>query len=351
MRSMGGEEYIGLHITVFTFTALISRPFSGKLTDTWGRIPVMVVGTVVTTVVSCFYPFFLNVFAFLAIRLIHGFSTGFKPTGTAAYVADILPKETRGFGMGILSFFGMTGMGLGNYIGGEIALHYSIDTLFFSSAAVALISVLVIVGMQETVQNRQRFSLDLLKVKRSEIYEPTVIVPSVVMVLVTFAFGTALTLAPDLSSHLGIQNKGLFFSYFTATSIVARVGGGGLSDRIGRRKVILAATITIALSFLIIGFASSFWQLMTGALVFGAGYGLSSPALFAWAADLSPNQFRGRGFSTLFMALEIGIGAGAFVAGKVYNGDPSNFPLVFGIAAFLAFAAFIYLLFQRDSIV
>lgn len=347
MRTIGGEDYIGLHITFFTLTALISRPFSGKLTDTWGRIPVMVFGAAVTAIVSLFYPFFLNIYAFLFIRFLHGFSTGFKPTGTAAYVADIVPVNRRGEGMGILSFFGMTGMGIGNYVGGVIAIHYHINVLFYSSAAVALLSVIVIAGMKETlVDNKQKFSGSLLKIKAADIYEPTVLVPSVVMMLVTFSFGAALTLAPDLSVFLGIANKGLFFSYFTMTSLVSRVVGGRLSDEFGRRKVLIAAMLIVGTGSVYIGFSQSAFQLFTGALIFGAGYGLSSPALFAWAADLAPDKLRGRGFSTLFMALEIGIGTGALLAGQIYGGDPSNFPLVFTGCGSLAFLAFIYLLFK-----
>lgn len=347
MRTMGGEDYIGLHITFFTFTALISRPFSGKLTDTWGRIPVMVFGAAVTAIVSLFYPFFLNIYAFLFIRFLHGFSTGFKPTGTAAYVADIVPVNRRGEGMGILSFFGMTGMGVGNYVGGSIANHYSIDILFYWSAAVALLSVIVIAGMKETVPNKQKFSWKLLLIKPSDIYEPTVLVPSVVMMLVTFSFGTALTLAPDLSVHLGIANKGLFFSYFTVTSLFSRVIGGRLSDEFGRRVILMAAMVIVASGSIYIGFAETSFHFFAGALVFGAGYGLSSPSLFAWAADLSPDEFRGRGFSTLFMALEIGIGMGAFLAGQIYGGNPDNFPIVFTGCGSLAFMAFIYLVFKK----
>ena len=346
MRTFGGEDFIGLHITFFTLTALISRPFSGKLTDTWGRIPVMVFGAAVTAVVSLFYPFFLNIYAFLFIRFLHGFSTGFKPTGTAAYVADIVPVNRRGEGMGILSFFGMTGMGIGNYVGGEIALRYDIDVLFYSSAAVALLSVIVIAGMKETVENKQKFSGKLLKIKTADIYEPTVIIPSVVMMLVTFSFGAALTLAPDFSKHLGIDNLGLFFSYFTLTSLISRVVGGRLSDEFGRRKVLIAAMLIVGTGSWYIGFSTTAFHFLTGALIFGAGYGLSSPALFAWAADLAPDKLRGRGFSTLFMALEIGIGTGAMLAGQIYGGNPENFPLVFAGCGSLAFLAFIYLLFK-----
>lgn len=348
MRSMGGEGLIGLHISFFTLTALISRPFSGKLTDTWGRIPVMVFGAAITAIVSVFYPFFLNIYAFLFIRFIHGFSTGFKPTGTAAYVSDIVPDHKRGEGMGILSFFGMTGMGTGNFIGGEIALNYDIEVLFYSSSIVALLSVIVLAGMKETLENKQRFSPSLLKISKADIYEPTVLIPSVVMMLVTFSFGAALTLAPDLSRHLGIDNKGLFFSYFTATSLISRIVGGKLSDHFGRKNVVKAAMLIVSTGSLLIGIASNATNFIIGGLVFGAGYGLSSPALFAWVTDLAPKHLRGRGFSTLFMALEIGIGLGAFLSGQVYGGNPDNFIYAFGGAAILSFIAFAYLTIKRS---
>jgi MFS family permease len=347
MRTFGGERYIGLHITFFTITALISRPFSGKLTDTWGRIPVMVVGAAVTAIVSLFYPFFLNIYAFLFIRFLHGFSTGFKPTGTAAYVADIVPVNKRGEGMGILSFFGMTGMGIGNYVGGEIAIHFPIDILFYTSAFIALSSVLVLLGMKETLKDRQKFSPSLLKINFADLYEPTVITPTVVMMLVTFSFGVSIALAPDLSKSLGIANKGLFFAYFTFTSLFTRVIGGKLSDNFGRRVVLLVATLTLGTGSILIGLASSPFELFGGALILGAGYGLSSPAIFAWAADLAPEQFRGRGFSTVFMALEIGIGMGAFLGGWFYQGNTDNLPMVFSGAGMLSYLAFIYLLFRK----
>ena len=347
MRTFGGESFIGLHITFFTITALISRPFSGKLTDTWGRIPVMVFGCLVTAVVSLFYPFFLNIYAFLFIRFIHGFSTGFKPTGTAAYVADIVPVNRRGEGMGILSFFGMIGMGIGNYIGGEIANRYDAEFLFYSSAGVAFLSLLTILGMKETVENKQKFSWSLLKVKKEDIYEPTVIVPSVVMVLVTFSFGTALTLIPDFSLHVGIENKGLYMLYFTMSSLVSRLVGGRLSDEFGRRVILIVAMLVVTVGCIYTGFATSAGSFLTGALIFGGGYGLSSPSLFAWAADLAPDKYRGRGFSTLFMALEIGIGMGAFLAGQIYGGNPANFPIVFSGCGVLAFCAFVYLVLKK----
>ena len=79
LTQLGGAEYKGLIIALFTLMAGISRPFSGKLTDTIGRVPVMIFGSLVCVVCSLLYPVLTSVSGFLLLRFFHGFSTGFKP--------------------------------------------------------------------------------------------------------------------------------------------------------------------------------------------------------------------------------------------------------------------------------
>ena len=87
LKSMGGKEYIGYIIALFTLTAGFARPFSGKLTDTIGRVPIMAFGSIVCFICGGIYPFVHTVFGFLLLRFLHGFSTGTKPTATAASTA------------------------------------------------------------------------------------------------------------------------------------------------------------------------------------------------------------------------------------------------------------------------
>jgi MFS family permease len=89
LTSIGGGEYKGLIISLFTLTAGLSRPFSGKLADKVGRKPVMIFGAGICILVSLLYPVITSVAGFLFLRFVHGFSTGFTPTGISAYVADI----------------------------------------------------------------------------------------------------------------------------------------------------------------------------------------------------------------------------------------------------------------------
>ena len=109
LSSLGGAEYKGLIISLFTLTAGLSRPFSGKLADKIGRIPVMIVGGAVCVIAGFMYPLTGTVAAFLFLRFMHGFSTGFTPTGTAAYVADVIPAGSRGEAMGLIGLSGSLG--------------------------------------------------------------------------------------------------------------------------------------------------------------------------------------------------------------------------------------------------
>ena len=79
-----------------------------------------------------------------------------------------------------------------------------------------------------------------------------------------------------------------------------------------------------------------------GAL-YGFGGGVASPTVFAWTVDLSNQKFRGRGISTLFLSLEIGIGLGALVSGWLFNNETANLPLVFWVCSFLVLMAIVYL--------
>lgn len=148
LSSLGGAEYKGLIIALFTLTAGISRPFSGKLTDTVGRIPVMIVGSAVCVVCGFLYPILSSISGFLFLRLLHGFSTGFKPTATAAYIADIVPRERWGEALGMHGLAFSMGMAIGPAIGSFLTQLYSINFLFYASSAMALVSIVIVLHLK-----------------------------------------------------------------------------------------------------------------------------------------------------------------------------------------------------------
>jgi MFS family permease len=348
LTHLGGGEYKGFIIALFTLTAAISRPFSGKLTDTVGRIPVMVFGSLVCFVCGFFYPWALTVSSFLLLRLLHGFSTGFKPTGTAAFVADIVPAEKRGEAMGLLGVTGSLGMAAGPAFGSWVAVHFSLNAMFYCSSAAALLSVLVQGTLTETLPRalRQRFSFSLLKLKLDEILEPRVLAPALTTLLCLFPFGAVLTVIPDQSRLLGLtgSTKGLFYVCYTVSSLAVRLVAGKASDTHGRVPVLRWSASLLALGLVVLVWSPSVPVFLLGAVIFGVGTGLNSPTLYAWTIDLSHPERRGRGVATMYIALEVGIGIGALLAGWIFDNQPARLPWVHALSLASVLAALGYLL-------
>ena len=343
LTSLGGEDYKGLFISLFTLAAGLSRPFSGKVADKVGRIPVMIFGSVVCIVCGLLYPVLTSVAGFLFLRFFHGFSTGFKPTGTTAYVADIVPFNVRGEAMGYLGFFATLGSALGNAIGSPIANAYSHDGLFLVSSVMALLSVIVLIGMKESLADREKFSLSHLIVRKNEIFEPKVWPTFIIMATSYFSFGMILTVIPDFSAHLGFENKGIFFTYFTLSSLLVRILAGKASDKYGRVIVLKITYLLLTLAMIYLGLVNSRSEFIMAAFIFGIPMGMNYPTIFAWTIDLSDEKYRGKAMATVYIALELGIGAGAVVSAWIYDNDNTRFLATFWTGASTAFFSLVYL--------
>ncbi|MFY0482972.1 MFS transporter [Flavobacterium sp. PLA-1-15] len=344
LSSMGGAEYKGFIIALFTLTAGISRPFSGRLTDTLGRVPVMAFGSFVCFICGFLYPILGSIAGFLFLRLIHGFSTGFKPTATAAYVADIIPKERWGEALGFHGLCFSIGMAIGPAIGSTVTLYYSIDVLFYISSAFALLSILILMNMKETLKQKQRFSISLLKISRKDIIAIEVLPAALITFLSYIAYGTILTLIPDWTQHLGISNKGLFFIVFTISSLLIRFLAGRASDKYGRTRVITVGLFLLVIALFILGFANTFMGFLLGSVAYGIATGVLSPALNAWTVDMSHPDHRGKAMATMYIALEAGIGLGALLSGWFYHDIITRVPTLLYASAGIAFLGFLYML-------
>lgn len=344
LTALGGAEHKGLIISLFTITALLSRPFSGKIADKVGRIPAMVIGTSVCVVLSLLYPIITSVAGFLLLRLVHGFSTGFTPTGLTAYLSDIIPANKRGEAMGLLGTAGTVGMAGGLAFGPFVANNFGLNAMFYTSSGFAILSIAVLFGVKETLTNAEGFSHRVFKIHKRDLFEPRVLVACVVMLLTTYSYGAVFTVIPDFCTHVGVKNEGLPFMFLTISSLSVRLIAGRASDTYGRRNVLLVSTALASIAMVFLGFGNSPSDLMIAMTLYGLAHGITSPTLFAWATDLSDERYKGRGISSLYIFMEMGIGVGAFSSGLVFGNDPSKFLLTFILCSVLAAVSFLYLL-------
>ncbi len=343
LSSLGGAEYKGFIISLFTLTAGLSRPVSGQLTDAIGRKPVIITGTLVCIVCGLLYPALGTVAGFLLLRLFHGFSTGFSPTATMAYVSDVVPQNRWGEALGWQGlFFGM-GLALGPALGSFIKLYYSFDVLFYSSSLVALLSFAIIINLKETLIVKKPFSPQILKISGRSILASEAIAPAIVTFLTYLSFGMVLTLIPDWSEHLGIVYKGLFFIIFTVSSLLIRLVAGKLSDGYGRIPLIGAGLVVLLLSLIVMAYFQTIGGLITASVIYGLAMGILSPALNAWTVDLSRPEQRGKAIATMYIGMEAGIGLGALTSGFYYQNVISCIPQIMLACAMMTLIAIVYI--------
>lgn len=342
ITDLDGENYKGLIFVLFSTTALISRPYSGKLSDTIGRKKVMYIGIVVGICTTLIYPI-VGLTGFLLLRLSHGFSAGFLPTGATALVTDLLPIKGRGVAMGIWGTFISVGFGVGNFFSGMILDLVGLIGLFVVAAGFAVLAGILIFKLEETLPEPQPFKAKLLRINFNDVFEPTVLAPSFVMFCSAISTGVIFVTSPDISEYLQIDNKGWFFLFYMGSTILVRLFAGSMSDNIGRRKSLIIGVGFLITSMLLIASAQGVIQYTLGAIVFGMATGVNSPTIFAWTADLSPKERRGVGAGTVFMALEFAIMFGSFITLLFYENSMESARLVYIIASSFGAIAIAYL--------
>ena len=341
---LDGADKKGLIITLFTISAAISRPFSGKLADTIGRKKVIYLGIICSFFVMLIYPFSYSVLFFLILRFLHGFSAGFAPTGATALLTDLIPEKSRGHAMGIWGTFISLGIGVGQTLGSWIYLSFGFTILFLIGALFSLIAFILVFWIKETLVNQQKFNFKLLRISWKDVFEPNVLPAAFVMLLSAMCSGMIFVLTPDLSTYLGISNKGFFFGIYVIATILIRLLTSSLSDRIGREKTLLIGCFILVISMLLVGTSNSIVSYIFAAIIFGIATGISSPTMFAWTADLSHEDRRGVGAGTMFIALEFGIMFGALLTLVSYDSTKSTIFITFLIGAIMATIACIYLI-------
>ncbi len=122
--------------------------------------------------------------------------------------------------------------------------------------------------------------------------------------------------------NVGMTEAGIVLGIFSISGLVGQMIGGVLTDKFGRRKLIIGGLVFSALSTLSLGFVNSFSVLIPLAVGIGLLSDIAGPAHGAMIADILPEEKRQEGFGVLRvvanLAWIIGPSIGGFVAGKSF---------------------------------
>lgn len=310
IQSMGGlDAQIGIAVGVFTFAAVIMRPFAGALLDRYGRRPFLLAGLAVISASMYLYGWVGGIGALLIVRLIHGIGWAFATTAAASVVADIVPASRRGEGMGWYGLAMTVAMAVGPVLGVWALEGYTFQGVFLLAAGLSVIALAAVAVPRIPFQpSRER--------KRIELYDSSTVPVSMAVGFLAFAYGSVTTFFPLFAVTIGV-NPGIFFFVYALALTVARPLAGTLSDRIGTPAVIVPATALTTVALVVLSTATGPAGVIVAAALFGVGFGSTQPALQATLLSLVPQERFGIANASFFTAFDLGIALGSTILGWV----------------------------------
>ena len=350
LASMDAHHLIGWIVALFTMGAFGSRFVAGRVADRAGRKPVMLFGTAVTALAGFAYigvarmdSVAMVVAGFLVVRFLHGLSTGFRPTGTSAFLTDLSPPARRGEAFGYLGWLEMQAWRWARPWGVGWPLSLGTTPCFLASSALGLAAYLMTLSLPETLPEPRRVAWQDLNVLEGGTVEKAAWPAAVFLPPVAIAFGDVFDGDAGFGGRLGFLYKGSFNTVVVAASIVARLVAGKASDRHGRVELLKVGAVLLAVGMTLFSYATTVSVLLVAGVVYGLSIGINMPAIFAWTIDLAPEGKAATALSTMLMALEVGIGLGAYVSGSWFASEPSILLDLYGMCAGFGVLGFAFL--------
>jgi MFS family permease len=294
------QSFIGAVEGAAEATASLLKLVSGRIADASPRKkPLTVLGYGISTTVRPLVGLALYPWHVLATRVADRVGKGLRSSPRDALIADATPADHRGRAYGYHQAMDNAGAVVGPLLATllMVGLHANLRQVFLLSAIPgALAMAALLFGVKEPARPAGE-------------RKPTVaaaIAPGAWRRLTAYLFTVALFglgNSSDAFLLLRARTVGIAAAYIpmlwlahNATKALLSTWAGELSDRVGRRRVIIAGWMVYALVYLAFGYATSAWHIWGLFVVYGIYYALVEGVQKALVADLAPAGARGRAF-------------------------------------------------------
>ncbi|MCS0653021.1 MFS transporter [Cytobacillus firmus] len=308
----GNDQLIGIVVGIFTFSALLLRPYAGHTLETKGRRFVYLTGLAIFVLSVGSFGFINSLIFLFVLRIIQGFGWGFSTTASGTIATDLIPAKRRGEGMGYFGLSGNIALAFGPTLGLALAGVISFKLLFLICALLGLAALVL-----SSRINYKQAEKQTVPQKRWDIYEKSALRPSFLLFFITVTFGGIASFLPIYSAQKGIGGIHWYFLLFAIALMLSRTFAGRLYDQRGHQAVFLPGAVLILAAMFLLAWLPSSLIMYIAAILYGLGFGSVQPALQAWSVKEAPVNRRGMANATFFSFFDLGVGIGAIVFGQI----------------------------------
>ena len=310
------KDMIGFVLAGYAVMALLVRPFSGYVVDSFPRKTVLIICYSIMSAMFVGYLCAGSLVVFAIFRTVHGAPFGATTVATATVAIDSLPSSRRSEGIGYFGLSNNLAMAIGPVLAVYLlnAFGNNFNMLFALSLIVSLFGLVLDATIElpkrDFVPDKKVISLDRFFLVKGS-------VEAVNMLFLATSWGILSTyVAIYGKEQLGItEGTGVFFSLLAIGLIISRLTGAHAlrENRITRNAIIgllfsLCGYILFASVHTLVGYYGT-------ALLIGLGNGHMFPAFQTMFINLAENSQRGTANSSMLSAWDAGMGLGVLVGG------------------------------------
>ncbi|PBB31222.1 MFS transporter [Mesorhizobium sp. WSM3868] len=346
---IGAEEFhvasttlVTSFIVSFGVVKACANLVSGQLADTWGRKRVLILGWLFGLPVP-----FMIIWApswgwIIAANALLGINQGLAWSMTVIMKVDLVGPKSRGLAVGLNEFAGYLAVGVTAFFTGYLASRYGLRPvpIYLGIGYAILGAALSILLVRDT---REHVRLELANHQKAvsplafrEIFMLTsfrdrnLFAASQAGLVNNLNDGMSWGLFPlfFVANGLGVERIGILKAVYPAVWGVLQVATGPLSDRWGRKGLIVAGMWVQAAGLLLTAMTRDFGWWLLASLLLGLGTAMVYPSLIAAVSDASHPSWRARSLSVYRFWRDLGYAIGALSAGLIAD--------FFGFAAAIA---------------
>jgi MFS family permease len=342
----GGATAIGLAYGFFSLSAVLSRPAVGWLLDRGRRRPVLLGGAAIFFLTPLLYLFAQPLWAFQVVRVFGGVGIAAFTSAYTTLIADLAPPERRGEGIGLSGVTSNLGMLFAPALGAYVANLQGYALHFILASLLAAVCFLILLAVAEPKRRRPAGSgIPTLSIAARQ---PVVWVAAFGTTGLGVAYGAVLSFLPPFATERGLTAAGAYFTAFALTMMGSQTLAGWLSDRIGRRAVVIPGILLVVPAMAGLALSGTNAGLLVAGAVLGLSWGLTRAGIDSAVVDAVPDQVRGSAISLLYTVFDVGVGMGSFGLGVAAQAQ--GYAAAFFLAAIWAAVALAgYLLLSRDN--
>lgn len=345
--SLGASEFeLGLIMATFSIVVIITRIPLATASESIGKWSVILLALLVQSLSFVLYFLAAGPSWFYPIRALHGLATAALMPAALAIASGLAPIGKRGETMGRYLTVAAVAMMVGPFLCGLFTIYLNYRQIFLLTAVLLFFCAAAILLWRLRSRTEKLSDEDSIKGKRAAIWvslrgilrSRNVLILSFARVTFSISSGIFVTLFSVYALEelfLAPSLIGVLFAMRGVTNTLIRTPVGRVSDKAGRKKPLLFAFISLALVFILLSEAKSFFLLVFAMGIYGVAWGVRAVCDWALLIDSVSSDERSLAIAYLGTMHPIGEAIGSLVAGAASLIFP--IPTIFKISALIVF--------------